>query len=328
MSSLDNSLAVRQLEDFEQLITSLEELTAISPYLKQTGCTIVLRQLAAQLAQLPEENLPLTSPWLQLASAVTQLKEKIPAPITSAAPVPSRAICTPTACPNGTSQSEVDDMLIAVAAADIATAIAQGVAAAIPQEIAGFTHVAYIAALVVATALDVVAKGLALDAAILQKAANETAACEEAAFQEVVYSMCGTINEIKASLDSLHNKVDLIDRKINSLLAMVAQLIALVTELLLREIEENLAECRTLTSLYLPRAAGGRLENVQTLVQDLIHHSVASGLPTGAAQSYLKQGVASYREQDYCQALEWYTQAYRQLAENACCRNTVTYSET
>lgn len=311
-------------EEFETLLTKIEELAELSPQLKRTGYVQKLRVMAPQLTLLnPLQDPP---PWLELSRLIDDIKVKILL-ATSLLELQAtsfsldRAICTPESCPSGTTQADVDAVLIAAATADIATAIAQGVAAAIPQEILGTANPAYIIALVIATALDVVAKGLTLSAVILQKEVNEINACQEAAFQQVVYSMCGTINEIKASLDNLHTKVDLLDRKINILLSLVVELKALTEEILLREIEENLAECHILTSLYLPVAEGGRLETVQNLIQSLINASTITGNSIGAAESYLKQGIAATLKKEYCRALQWFTLAYKQLTTNACCQN-------
>ena len=282
-------------------------------------------KLALLSTQSQSATLQDTPPWLELSRLIDDVKAKIllTTPLLQLQATGfslDRAICTPESCPTSPTQAQVDDILIAVAAADISTAIAQGVAAAIPQEILGTANPAYIIALVIATALDVVAKGLALSAAILQKAVNEINLCQETAFQQVVYSMCSTINEIKASLDNLHTKVDLLDRKINILLSLVVELKALTEEILLREIEENLAECQMLTSLYLPAAVGGRLETVQNLIQSLINASTVAGISIGAAESYLKQGIAATLGKDYCKALQWFALAYRQLTANACCQ--------
>lgn len=154
----------------------------------------------------------------------------------------------------------------------------------------------------------------------LQKALNENEACEKEAFRNVVYSMCATINEIKASLDQLHNKVDLIDKKINALLELVVEIRELVLEMLYREIEENLVQCRALTSLYLPASFGGRLETVEDIIRRLINQSIAAGIFTGDAESYLKQGLVAYNDKDFCQALQWFMAAYRQLTKDACCQ--------
>jgi|GEM_PF-4000268 len=314
--------------EIQSLITKLEKLAELSPSLQKTRYIQKLYEQSEHLSLLSLEKqataLQDTSSWLELSCFIDDVMIKIllTPPFFSLETTEfrmKRAICTPDSCPTGATQGQVDNILIAAATADIATAIAQGVAAAIPQEILGTANPAYSIALVIATALDVVAKGLTLSAVILQKEVNEINACQETAFQKVVYSMCSTINETKASLDNLHNKIDLIDTKINILVSLAAELKALIEEILLRQIEENLATCHPLISLYLPAEMGGRLETVEALLQSLIRLSTSAGNITGMAESYRKQGLAAALNNEYCKALQWFIRAYKQLTMNACC---------
>lgn len=316
-------------EQLALLITEIEKLSEYFPQLRLMGYSKKLRDAASQLMLSSEAQLlslkdgHIHSDWLVLAQVVENVNEKIAA--SSVLELPSgsldRAICVPQACPSGVTQEQVDDILIAAAAAEIAVAIAQGVASVIPQEVLGVPNPAYIAAALVAAALDVAAKTLALTAAVMQKEVNKANACEEEAFRQVVYSMCDTINQIKSSLDSLHAKVDLLDKKINILLELTVKLTELTEELLLREIEEDLAECKKLTSLYLPQAVGGGLDTVQNMIQTLLNSSISAGMDTGAAESYVKQGMIAALDKNYCKALVWYSLAYQQLTAAACCED-------
>ena len=316
---------------FNNLLSKLEELSLLSPHLQRTTYLQRLQQLAPKLTTSiktspfsSNDSSDLSESWIELTNVIDNVKEilvtTLPLQTQLYGAEAFRAVCTPFLCPSGATQEDVDVMEIAVASADIAAAIAQGVAAAIPQEAAGIPNPAYLAAIAVATALDVVTKGLALDAAILQKEANKIAACEQAAFQQIVYSMCETINEIKKSLDKLHSKTDLLDKKINILLTQIANLETLSNQLLFLEIEEYLASCKHFTSLYLPNAAGGHLETVQNHLASLITSSKLAGLASGMAEAYLKQGVLAVQNKRYCTGLFWFSLSYKQLTDNACCQ--------
>lgn len=320
------------LGQFDQLVIRIEELSEVSPYVKQSGCTQKLKNLLSELYALPETNLASlhhslcnTLSWREFPLVLDDLICKVTQANLVAHPFmeekgPIRAICQPEACTDGPSQSDVDDVLIALASEEIAVTIAQGIVDAIPQTIADIPNPPYYIALAVKVALELAAKGTNLAAAILQRAANVRAACEENAFQQVVFDMCSTLNQVKASLDALHVKIDLLDMKINSLLTLVVELTKLTKRLYLFELEEKLVHCETfLVSLYLPETVNGKLGEVQELIQSLTTASITAGLSTGNAVSLLKQGIAAVTSQEYCQALHWFSLAYQELIGVQCC---------
>lgn len=322
------------LGQIELLITKIEQLAEVSPHVKQSDCILRMRKLASELHSAPEhasasisQSLYYTPCWQDLPSTIEDMIAKVKQVnrITkpySDEPQALRAICQPQACTPGPSQTDVDDVLIALASEEIAVAIAQGVVDAIPQTVSvlgnDVPNPAYYIALAVKVALEIAAKGTALAAAILQRAANIRAACEENAFQQVVFDMCATLNEVKSSLDSLHDKVDLLDKKVNILLTLIVELTKAVEEIYHLELEQSLAQCESLVSLYLPNIADGNLTDVQKLVDSLVNASINAGLNVGNAASLFKQGLAAAGNQDYCMALRWFTLAYHDLLRANC----------
>jgi hypothetical protein len=318
-----------KVTQLEYTINKLERLLEFVPGFTQMGYVSRLRELAPQVAageqtsEGVQKSFGFAPPWHVIAISIDDVCNKLqllaaPLKLFIASESSDRAICTPEPC-YGTDQAEVDDFEIAAAAAEIATAIAKGVAAAIPAEILGESNPAHTAAEVIAAALEVVAKTLELTVAILQKDATEKTTCKLESFEEVVYSMCGTENEIKINLDLLSKKVDYVDRKINILLNLEVQLTALAEKILNLEVERQLSDCRALTSLYLPAAVGGMTDAIPGLIEKLRSDSLTAGIDTGAAESYLKQGVAAAVRKDYCKAWNWFCLAYRELAGAACC---------
>lgn len=319
VSQTDAALA-GSVASYETLLRQLAVLADLCPPLTTHGYVERLRNLEPGQIAVPADLIPaIHADWSRLSRLMADTASHL-LPVAHLLPqlaegAPYRAICVPESCPSGPTQSQIDDILIAAAAAQLPATTAQGIADAIPEPYNA-------AAVAVATALTLVVDTLNLTAAILQKEVNAIAACEEAAFQQVVYSMCGTINVIKASLDYLHDKVDLLDVKVNSLLNLAAELQALTREIMLRDMEENLQNCQYLTTLYLPAAAKGRLETVQTLLLTLVETSKTAGLDTGAAESFRRQGILAAAAGDYCRALHWFSLAYRELTRLACCAGT------
>ena len=96
--------------------------------------------------------------------------------------------------------------------------------------------------------------------------------------------ICNSVNIIRQTVERIESKVDI--------LIELAEYIKKTVDIIsLRQIEESLASCTVLVSLYLPQAFGGHLETVVQLVEQLIDQSKAAGLPTCNAQAVCSGGA-------------------------------------
>ena len=217
--------------------------------------------------------------------------------------------CSPDNC--GTYPSEVDVAIAELAAAtlELAAAIAAAAKVAIPETIAGFTNPAYIAAAAIEAGLTVDAKIASEAAAALQIDAARIQNCLQDYYNAMLRGICNSVNIIRQTVERIESKVDI--------LIELAEYIKKTVDIIsLRQIEESLASCTVLVSLYLPQAFGGHLETVVQLVEQLIDQSKAAGLPTCNAQAFFNLGQEARSRGDYKKAYRWFAEAYQQLV---CC---------
>lgn len=218
--------------------------------------------------------------------------------------------CEQPNCDTYPSNVDVDAAKIAVATLDLLAAIAEAAMVVIPQEVLGFPNPAYIAAAAAYGGLNIDAKIAAEAAAILERLANINANCVEDAYNEMLRGICCTTNIIKHNTEEIIAKADII-------ISLAEDIKKTVDIMSLRQIEEVLASCGTLTSLYLPKVFGGHLEEVAGLVQSLIDQSKAAGLTTCDAQSFFYIGLVAMGNGEYKKAYKWFLEAYQQLI---CCK--------
>jgi hypothetical protein len=311
-------------EQLEVYFDKLVELLTLFPNTTGVDYLAKISDLRQQTMNLPDNQLMIIyegvknhTIWYEFVPLVDSIKakaEQIKIPVDTA----ERVNCPVDSCSDSPNQVDVDNLLIGVASADLATSIAQGVAAAIPQEILGIPNPAYIAAVVAATALDATAKSLAIAAATEQRDADVNGKCQDDAHADLLRNVCEGLQTVDAKVDTLNVKVDIINGKLDSLTGTVNVINANVNEILLRQIEYALAQCQTMVSLYLPQAFGGRLETVQTLVQALIARVAAAGLEVCEAQCFYDRAVEAIGEKDYKKALNCLMAAYQQLLRCSC----------
>lgn len=327
MSEKNNPVIKEFIKHVGDIAKKTEELAKISPGLKDLSSSNNLTVLIQQLNKLPEnelvevytvtKNMP---GWNELPYRIDDVIEKVrQATITNPLKLSNIIIthenCTLGDCPDGPTQVQVDNLLIGVAAADLATAIAQATA----DTIAIFSELGGKIAQAIASSLDVVGKGLALAASIQQRAADVVAECEDDAIKRLLISMCNTINDIDRKADIIINKLEVIDQKIDFLIKLAQEIKAVVEEILLHQIEEALAECKMLISLYLPENKYGSIDKVQNIVRKLIDYAKDSGITVANAESYWKQGTIALSKKEYEKALEWFMLAYKQLQTKDMC---------
>lgn len=217
--------------------------------------------------------------------------------------------CNPPNCNTYPSQVDVAAANIAVASLDLATAIAEAAMVVIPQEALGIPNPAYIAAAAAYGGLNIDAKIAAEVAAVLQRQADINADCLQNGYNTMLQGICCTTTIIKHNTEELIQKVDI-------LINLAEDIKKTVDTMSLRQIEQILASCSTLASLYLPKAFGGHLEEVAQLVQTLINQSKAAGLNTCNAQSLFYVGQIAMSKAEYKKAYKWFSEAYQQLI---CC---------
>ncbi|MCX7922108.1 MAG: hypothetical protein N3B21_08880 [Clostridia bacterium] len=319
--------AAKFIEHVEDISQKLDELIKMSPKTKKIDYHNHLPILIQQLKTSPvneladmHNGLKEVAGWLELPLRIEYVKEKViiataSEPIKSPNIVTTQANCTLGDCPDGPSLEQVDNLLIAAAAADLATAIAQATA----DTIAIFFEKAGKIAQAIASGLDVVGKGLALAAAIQQRAYDIVAECEDQAVKRLLLSMCNTINSIDTKLDIVINKLEIIDNKLDYLIKLAQEIKEVVDEILLHQIEEALAECKMLVSLYLPEDTYGSILTVQNIVRKLIDYSKVSGIIVANAESYWTQGSIALSKGENIKALEWFMLAYKQLQNKNMC---------
>jgi len=107
-------------------------------------------------------------------------------------------------------------------------------------------------------------------------------------------------NAHRALLRLVDDKIDGLTKKMDEVLA--------------REIEENLAGCVSLVSLYLPAQNGGRLETIATLLKDWIEQSELVGLKVGQAWEFHEKGLLDIQNGAYKEAYNNFCKAYNHLA--------------
>ncbi|MTI81700.1 MAG: hypothetical protein FH758_12635 [Firmicutes bacterium] len=309
------------LNEVENIAEKIEELIEISPRIKEGSYPNQLNILIEQLKILPENELIEAYTglkdmpgWIELPDRIDDVIEKVkkaldPRPLKPSNIVITQANCNLGACPDGPTQVQVDKLLIAVASADVATALAQATA----DTIAIFSERGGKIAQAIASGLDVVGKSLALAATIEQRDADKVAECEDEALKRLLLSMCNTINDINHKADQIIDKLEIIDQKLDVIINLAQEIKEVVDEILLHQIEEALTECMMLVSLYLPEDTFGSIGRVQNIVKKLIEYAKTSGITVANAESYWRQGSNSLSTNQYEKALGWFMLAYKQL---------------
>jgi hypothetical protein len=107
-------------------------------------------------------------------------------------------------------------------------------------------------------------------------------------------------NAHRALLRLVDDKIDILAKKVDEVLA--------------REIEEDLAGCTSLVSLYLPVQNGGRLETIATLLEGWIEQSAPAGLKVGKAWGSYNKGLVDIQNSAYKEAYDNFCKAYNHLA--------------
>jgi tetratricopeptide (TPR) repeat protein len=340
MSEINNPAAKELITQIENIAGKTEELSQICPHIKNSGASRQFKALILKLDTMSESDLATAHNtlidipiWEQLpqnldeaiakiknasASLQAQPCQKAPSQkkisIIKSDIVAAQADCTLEPC-SGPTQVQVDDLAIAAAALDAAVAVAQlaaDIAAAIFEPAGKVLQI-------VASTLDVAAKALALAVAIQQRAADVRAECEDNELTDMLVSMCSTLNSVENKENMILDKITEIDKKLEQLLIAVGRVQDTIDEILLHQIEEALAECKLLVSLYLPDSLYGSISKVQTIVSRLISNSKYAGLTTANAQSYWRQGVVALENGEYEKALQWFMLAYKQLQTKDVC---------
>jgi outer membrane murein-binding lipoprotein Lpp len=121
----------------------------------------------------------------------------------------------------------------------------------------------------------------------------------------------GDALEVKA--DRLEAKVDALEVKGDALEVKVDRVEAKVDEVLEREIEENLAQCIPIASLYLPADFGGRLELVQDIVEEWILNSQDAGMDSHPAMRHYNRAVTAFEHGNYKSAYQRFCLSYKTL---------------
>lgn len=327
MSEMKDPRAEELVKQVEGIAAKIEQLISITNY-SLKNVSDPLRTLAKQINTLPEEDLitaysalmemPL---WTQIPGQLDEILEKTAAAMSGSLEVISMEAasgeCSLGQCPGGPSQSYLDDLSIAIAAADVATAAAQLTADTL--EALSFGVAAKIAQ-VVASGLDTGSKAISLTLAVKEKDAHAAAECENEAVKRLLISMCNTLTIIDTKLDRMGAKLEEMDKKLDIILELLMEVKKIVTEILLHQIEEALLECKKLVGLYLPEEYHGSINKVQAIVKELIDYSQIAGLTAGNANSYYSQGSLALLNGEYQTALDWFMLAYRQLPTPEICK--------
>lgn len=329
MNKIKDPGAKELIQQVEAIAAKTEELARLCPQVKNSGGPEQLRLLALKLRTLPEKELidaynllKDIQGWKQLPDAVGDVVEKVRLAVEQIPTEQPKIVVAQTNCSLGTcsgpTQVQVDNLLIGVAAADLVTAIAKAAAdtIAIFDIIGTATKIAQ----AIASGLDVVAKTLALAAAIQQRAADVRAECEDNEVQQLLIRMCNAMNDINNKLDTMGGDIAVIMEKLDELIVIVNEVKDVVDEILIHQIEEALAECMMLVGLYLPEVLSGSIEKVQDIVLDLIQKAKAAGITTANAESYWRQGAAALERGEYEKALQWFMLAYKQIQDKDMCK--------
>jgi hypothetical protein len=343
MSKMQSPGAEEFIKQVQEVIDKTNELMTICPNIKKYNSTNQLNILAKKLETLPEADLEAAHDtfmdlggFTELSSSITDVIEKVKIAATvkpcenikTATMEPSentkalisqviQSDCSLGDCGEGPSQVQIDNLKIAVAAADLATAIAQATADTLGIFV--ITEFASKIAQAVASGLDVVGKTLSLTVSILEREANIVAECEDAAVKRLLLNMCNTINIINSKVDLVLAKLEIIDRKLDELIKLAKEIKAVVDEILLHQIEEALSECKMLIALSLPEYAFGSITKVQGIVEKLIYNSKLAGLTVANAEAYWRQGSYALSKDQYEKALQWFMLSYKQLqTKNVC----------
>lgn len=311
---------------FQELAVHIQQLTAVSSkdssslYAK---CLETLEQLKAendkQLQVIYEsieknpyiERLPeIISNAKKALEDIRHIESSLADPKPSLDEIPQPTDCSEPNCDDYPDQVAADAAHIAVATLEIVVAGAEAAKDLIPQTIAGFSNPAWIVAAALAAGLNIDAKIAAEVEAILQLEADKNDLCQENGYQTMLRGICNLINDIDET-------VHIIDGKVDYLIILCEDIKKTVHEISDRQIEQLLASCTKLVSLWLPVAFGGQLENVQRLVLTWINQSKAAGFDTCDAQSYYNQGVTAIINKEYKKAYQWFLDAYQELI---CCQ--------
>jgi len=121
-------------------------------------------------------------------------------------------------------------------------------------------------------------------------------------------------DSIETKVDALQTKCDTIESKIDDVESKIDNLQDDVDETMEREIEEQLYLGTSLVSLYLPASMGGRLELVQAVVEKWINQSEAAGFDVTQARKFFNAGIGYFNANNYKDAFDNFSKAYRQLA--------------
>lgn len=247
------------------------------------------------------------------ATEAMEVIENLKSPPVAETPAKTQEIsetdCSKPDCDEKPDMISVAAANIAVATLEIAVAGAEAAKDLIPETALGFTNPAWIVAAAIANGLNIAAKVAAEVAAVLELEAEKNADCEEEGYQTMLRGICSTTNAIYDTVQEINGKVDI-------LLILVNEIKTIVIQISERQIEQLLASCTLIVSLYLPVNYGGQLENVQKLVGTRIEQSKAAGLDVCNAQAYFNQGVTAALNGEYKKAYQWYMDAYKQLL---CC---------
>lgn len=332
MDKMENPSAEEFIKQVQEVIDKTNELMTICPNIKKQNATNSLNILAKKLETLPKAELEAAHDtfmemggFTELSSSLSQVIEKVKIAVTVAPSEKTKTLtvqvtqsdCSLGDCGEGPSQLQIDNLKIAVAAADLATAIAQATADTLAIFI--ITEFASKIAQAVASGLDVVGKTLSLTVAILEREANIVAECEDAAVKRLLVNMCNTINIINNKVDMVLAKLEIIDRKLDELIKLAKEIKAVVDEILLHQIEDALSDCEKLIALSLPEYAFGSITKVQSIVEKLIYNSKLAGLTVANAEAYWRQGSYALSKEQYEKALQWFMLSYKQLqSKNVC----------
>lgn len=133
---------------------------------------------------------------------------------------------------------------------------------------------------------------------------------------EASYEGANTAALVLEQIDALNDECETNAHR--ALLRLVDDKIDILTnkmdEVLSREIEEDLASCTSLVSLYLPAKNGGRLETIATLLRSWIEQSELAGLKVGEAWGFYDKGLVDIQNSAYKEAYSNFCKAYNHLA--------------
>ena len=328
MTEKHHSVAKEFFRHVEEIINKTDELAKVSygvtnsSYLSSSKMQMKLLSELTESELIQANDLLKNDPkWMELPESIEDVIRRVKFATNTFSPqqlptTTAQTGCSLGDCPKTPTQEQVDNILIAAASADLATAIAKLAAdtTSIFFERAGKVLTA------VASGLEVAVKGIELAAVILQRQVNLIAECVENAVNQMLLNMCNRINIIDHKVDNIIAKLELMDQKLDILLILVQSIKETVETILLLQIEEALSECKELITLVLPDRAFGLLEKVQEIVRKLIDYSKTAQIPSSNAVSYWKQGSTELENGNYEKALQWFMLSYRQLQRQDICK--------